>query len=1503
MKQTSRPPLLLSAALLAFLVGCADDRHHEKRAGITGEAPALLDWRATPAIVPHPDAGSVYSVRLEARVHLGEAPLRVLKLTWTRPDGSTTERDEDNPTLRLDDDGTFLGHTFAVRADTAVGTHTFEAQVVDEDGAETDFVTTSFEVTESGASSAPLVVTALSAESVEPGDELLLIGRGFGDDPDEVRVTSNGAVFPVVSVEDEALRVEVSELAVSGPLKVEAPSGAVVTSAAIQVAAHVWVDTPARKSVQVGERLRLTGHVRGVARPALEWRVNGIPGGSETYGTIDEAGVYYAPLQVPAELPVLITLEVPELTAHPGGSVEVHLHDPCAQTGVAEVGPQTAASIVDPQGRVRIDVPAGRVTELAELSLTSALPSTTESFDGELLRFSLHDPAEKLSSGDLPVLLMLPIDPDEETQVRIYAPFPGGGLDFESERPVDFEEGRAAASIDRAGDYVVVAHHTPPTASLPSMFVSGIYAPDAVDMDPTAGAVLVKEGRTFPVRVDGLHFDGAPLTVRVASTSIDGQSVDASRHFTIGPVKVDDKGEHLGFTLNMDAIEILDEGSTMFVSLVIEKLGYGAVETAPSALRIHGLNELVVSPTSNRLYTADGVRIDHYLFEAECTQTEPCPNGSPDCAYAETGCYSKIQIRPGATLGIGRPVSQVFLPTGEGFAEHHLVDVATLGDAEALLGRFAWIDDVDPTLRDDGQLFAPLDVGVQLDVTADVEIGGTLYLGGMRGGDKRDLPLADPPEDSSHARTGLHGGWVYDVAHDQTRASGGLGGSGGIGANPARAGESAGGSDAQAALGRDAWGAVPQGIVFRARGGRGLDQGTIPLLGYFNNVINTLIGGVRTAMSVISGSPPSASYPNLENADALLGDTMNTNFRDLETQKAYFERLIATYDEARALGDRLNVIGPLLPSPGAADYRSVSQNYEYLSGQGGHSGLRADLINAFLADNAALTPGGGGGGGGGGGSSTLVEAFPDAVPIIGGFEDITMRIGGGGAGGGGAAGSLRITAGRRIHIGPAARVIARGGRGGFGQRHVLLAGNGGGGGGGAGGVLKLQAPTVDNDGTIDLSGGDLGGAALDESGIPLPSCGRVQVLDGQAAGGFLHYSTNRQEIYVAYPTGRLRSRLQQIAVPFAGIGVAIENGVPSAKLLVVEPTTKRIWRTGAVDYNSGQLLPVNHAFGDDLGTALAALPGFVPSDIAQDPLPPHNIYVSGHRVTRRLGAYKTFADSMIVELSASGQLIGVPFNVQTCDRCEAGVKTPGHLTDIDFLTSGALVGMMTRRSPVVRGLYTFDRSTGAIDYVRVTSGGLVSMSVFRDAHEDHLGVTWCNPTVAVENTPPRVNFRLLKQKLDGDPVGQITMVLESMGWPGQPGLGRIDGLSECSDLPQVDVRGLPARAGLFRDVTHFEPTVGAIEAPRTGLLDSLVVRRPYVAAYVHGADSMFEVDTFEVQVRSAFGVGTTHVNVDRSGTLFDVFAVQPGFNAVYASTNVGGNTHPLLERHVLYLED
>jgi hypothetical protein len=114
--------------------------------------------------------------------------------------------------------------------------------------------------------------------------------------------------------------------------------------------------SPATAAVEVGKPQTFTATVTGTSNTAVNWNVSGVRGGNSTVGTITNAGVYTAPLNVPSPSAVTVTALSVADPARSGAAVVT-----VASCSIAAAGPasgQTKARL----GAYYFDGWAGQLT-------------------------------------------------------------------------------------------------------------------------------------------------------------------------------------------------------------------------------------------------------------------------------------------------------------------------------------------------------------------------------------------------------------------------------------------------------------------------------------------------------------------------------------------------------------------------------------------------------------------------------------------------------------------------------------------------------------------------------------------------------------------------------------------------------------------------------------------------------------------------------------------------------------------------------------------------------------------------------------------------------------------------------------------------------------------------------------------------------------------------------------------------------------------------------------
>ena len=153
---------------------------------------------------------------------------------------------------------------------------------------------------------------ALSAASSTAADGHSLVayswvGTGLASAPDQAAVSvvapTSGNTIVCVTVTDDAGRQDTAVVSVT-PTSAASASASAGTNPCLIVMVSV---APNVASVQAGAAQAFSATVANATNTAVDWSVNGIPGGDGTVGTISAAGLYTAPASVTTALSVVVT--------------------------------------------------------------------------------------------------------------------------------------------------------------------------------------------------------------------------------------------------------------------------------------------------------------------------------------------------------------------------------------------------------------------------------------------------------------------------------------------------------------------------------------------------------------------------------------------------------------------------------------------------------------------------------------------------------------------------------------------------------------------------------------------------------------------------------------------------------------------------------------------------------------------------------------------------------------------------------------------------------------------------------------------------------------------------------------------------------------------------------------------------------------------------------------------------------------------------------------------
>lgn len=147
-----------------------------------------------------------------------------------------------------------------------------------------------------GASGA-VAITLVTPNHGKVGATVTLFGKGFGATPAQNAVSFNGTAAPVTEAAPNRLVTTVPVGATTGSIALTAPLGNATSPSAFTVIAvtGALAVTPVSALILPTHTQQFDATLNGLPTTAVNWSVNGIPGGDPAVGTITINGVYTAP--------------------------------------------------------------------------------------------------------------------------------------------------------------------------------------------------------------------------------------------------------------------------------------------------------------------------------------------------------------------------------------------------------------------------------------------------------------------------------------------------------------------------------------------------------------------------------------------------------------------------------------------------------------------------------------------------------------------------------------------------------------------------------------------------------------------------------------------------------------------------------------------------------------------------------------------------------------------------------------------------------------------------------------------------------------------------------------------------------------------------------------------------------------------------------------------------------------------------------------------------------
>jgi hypothetical protein len=202
-----------------------------------------------------------------------------------------------------------------------------------------------------------------------PGEQLDFQAEVLGVEDQAVTWLVNGVQggsFEYGTIDASGLYTAPDAAPGSGAIAVGATSVADTSLHGSASVTMISVDlSPGASMIPAGHELQLQAAVVGIENAGLTWSVNGVPGGSEDYGTVDAAGLYTAPALVPGQTAFTVRCAC---TDHPTAYAEVSV----TVVRALILTPQTAA--LGPGEPLQLQVEVAGIEDQSVTWLVNGVP-------------------------------------------------------------------------------------------------------------------------------------------------------------------------------------------------------------------------------------------------------------------------------------------------------------------------------------------------------------------------------------------------------------------------------------------------------------------------------------------------------------------------------------------------------------------------------------------------------------------------------------------------------------------------------------------------------------------------------------------------------------------------------------------------------------------------------------------------------------------------------------------------------------------------------------------------------------------------------------------------------------------------------------------------------------------------------------------------------------------------------------------------------------------------
>lgn len=499
----------------------------------------------------------------------------------------------------------FILKPIKISSAAPLGRYDFFLVAIDADGNESASKNAYFTLTDLALNSFKTVrIDSFDPDKGDWGDSVALAGLFPPSGEAILTVTLNELKCRITNQGTGAVQVEIPVGAREGPFIIQSSRGTVAGSPTafnvldqVRIEAAQATDFDTAGDPVIGTDLVVTAgepqQFIAIASklPAdggnLTWKVDGIPGGNLTVGTINSDGLYTAPQAGASPLEVTVSVC---FSSDPSVSDELQvtvLPAPIPPGG-GLVGAIPGGKLVSIDSLTKLEVPPGALAADTSITLRTLGPSEFPPANpgARILGAAEFLPAGLtfLSPGTASVPLQRVMPQGTALTVRIYDPV---SMTYDP-TPI-----AGVVSDDGLSAEFQLGHFSIPVVEEPNAYPGApVVAPTIAGLATTAkgslsASVADQEGKSFPLFISGTGFY-ADLRVKFLNAAPDDSEAP---ELSAGPLVVSIDGTEAGLTLFMEPDTNLADAVTKDYRIVLDRPGIGSAE---ATITVNGLDELIL---------------------------------------------------------------------------------------------------------------------------------------------------------------------------------------------------------------------------------------------------------------------------------------------------------------------------------------------------------------------------------------------------------------------------------------------------------------------------------------------------------------------------------------------------------------------------------------------------------------------------------------------------------------------------------------------------------------------------------------------------------------------------------------------------------------------------------------------------------------------------------------------------------------------------------------------